>query len=308
MTSNDPADPFAQAADALYALPPAAFTAERNARAKAARADGDRDLAARISALPRASASAWLVNVLVREAEDDLDQVLRLGAELREAQRGADRDRLRELGAARRDLLAEVADRAADRAQEEGHRAGAAALEELQQTLQAAMVDDDAAAAVRTGRLVRALQADGLDPVDVANAVGGPGGGAPARRKPQPDRAPDHDAEGKAERARQREAAAQHVADAERRARRASTEAEDAAADAADAEEQVRQQEQAAQDLRRRLDELRTALHEAEQLLTEAQQAASAARETADRTARDADDARHDVEAATARLGDLQDD
>ncbi len=263
-----------------------------------------------MTALPRASASAWLVNTLVREADDDLAQVLHLGEQLRQAQSSGDRDRLRELGAARRDLLAEVADRAGDRAEQDGHRVGAAVLDEFQQTLQAALVDDDAAAAIRTGRLVRGLTADGLEPVDLANAIGGPGRLAPAATRPtprQPRKAEDQEAqqEAEAERARQRQQAEQHAADAERRAAHARREADAAATDATDAEERAQQEDEAAQDLRTRLDELRTALQEAEQRLAAAQQAATEARSTADEAERDADDARDEADEAAARLRDL---
>ena len=264
-----------------------------------------------MTALPRASASAWLVNTLVREAADDVAQVLHLGEQLRDAQASGDRDRLRELGAARRDLLAEVADRAADRAEQDGHRVGPAVLDEFQQTLQAALVDDDAAAAIRTGRLVRGLTADGLEPVDLANAIGGPGRLAPAATrpaapKPVPEADPGARREAEAERARQRKQAEQHAADADRRAARARHGADAAATDATEAADRAQQEERAAQDLRTRLDELRTALEEAEQRLADAQQAATAARDAADEAERDADDAQDEAEAAAARLRDLQ--
>ncbi|GAA4750685.1 hypothetical protein GCM10025783_24000 [Amnibacterium soli] len=252
------------------------------------------------------------MDVLVREADDDLAQVLHLGEQLRRAQATADREALRDLGAQRRDLLAEIADRAADRAEQDGHRVGAAVLDEFQQTLQAALVDDDAAAAIRTGRLVRGLTADGLEPVDLADAIGGPGRLAPAAPRPrtsQPRRAEDPAAqrEAEAERARRRRQAEQHAADAERRAARARREADEAATEAHDAEDRAQQEERAAQDLRARLDELRTALQEAEQRLAGAQQAATEARDTADEAERDADDARDEADSAAARLRDLQD-
>ena len=53
--------------------------------------------------------SAWLVDLLVREAPDDLQRVLDLGEALREAQEDGDRTRLRELTAERRSLLGEIA-------------------------------------------------------------------------------------------------------------------------------------------------------------------------------------------------------
>lgn len=287
-------DRFAAVAQELYALPPGGFTAERNARAKAARAGGDRDLAARIAALPRSSASAWLVNVLVRTNGADLDRVLALGTALREAQQRGDRDRLRELGAERRELLSAVTGRAAERAGEAGHRVGDGPLEEFQQTLQAALVDDDAADAIRTGRLLRALKADGLDPVDLTDAVGGPGCRTVA---PRPRHAGGSDRAVEAERDRQREEAAQRSAAAERRAADAQEEAEAAAQHARAAEAQADGRARAADELRIRLDQLRDALQQAEDQQRDAVDAASQARAAADRAARAAEDARREADA-----------
>ncbi|MBO0788916.1 MAG: hypothetical protein J2P33_22885, partial [Actinobacteria bacterium] len=99
-------DSLARAADELYAIPPAGFTAARNERARQAREAGDRDLAAAIAGLRRPTASAWLVNLLSREAPDQVSRLLELGEELREAQQALAGDRLRELSGRRRQLVA----------------------------------------------------------------------------------------------------------------------------------------------------------------------------------------------------------
>ena len=57
-------------ADDLYAGPPGEFIARRTAAAKAARSDGDRELAAAIGELRKPTVSAWLVNLLVRDDPD----------------------------------------------------------------------------------------------------------------------------------------------------------------------------------------------------------------------------------------------
>lgn len=252
-------DALAAVAGELYALPLGRFTAERNARAKAARDDGDRDLAARIAALPKPSAAAWLVDGLVAGAPEDLQRVLDLGDELQQAQEDADRDRLRELTVHRRTLLAEVARSSAERAEAAGQRVGDAVLEEFQQTLQVALGDPAAAAAVRTGRLVRALGAD--DP-DRADAVAG---GAPAGSPPRPRRSDD---------TRRREA--------ERRLAEARRLADSAAEEARAAETLVEDRDRDAEDLRRRVAELQTRLDAAEQALAAAREAAETARQHAD--------------------------
>jgi hypothetical protein len=261
----------------LLSGPLAGFTAERNARAKAARADGDRDLAARIGALPKPSVSAWLIDLLAREAPDDLQRVLDLGDALRQAQDEADRPRLRELAVERRALLSEVARSTAKRAEETGQRVGETVLEEVQQTLQAALASPSAAAAVRTGRLVRALDADGFDPVDLDDAVAGgaPDGVSPGRGSARQGGHGPADGE--------REAAARRAAEEhDRRLAAARDRAEEAVATARDAAATAEDRQRDAADLRKRLEELRPRLEAAEQAHTDAETAAAAARAEAD--------------------------
>ncbi|MUK03591.1 ANTAR domain-containing protein [Vibrio cholerae] len=161
-------------ANRLYALPLDEFTAARNAAATSARKEGDRELASALRALPKAASSAWLVNVLVTRRRDEIEQVLELGASLREAQSGVDRAHLQALGQQRQRLLSAVARQSLEAAAELGHDVGPAALPGVEQTLRAALADPAAAAAVLTGRLVRTLEASGWDPVDLTGAVGGP--------------------------------------------------------------------------------------------------------------------------------------
>lgn len=156
----------------LYAEAPAEFTAARNARAAKVKT-GDPEFAKRIGALKRASVSAWVVGQLVRHRASDIDAALSLAAEMREAQDELDAPALSELTRARRRLTAALARDGASLARDAGVNVSAAALEEVSQTLQAAMTDAAAAAAVTSGRLVRALQTVGFDPVDLTDAVAG---------------------------------------------------------------------------------------------------------------------------------------
>lgn len=165
---------LAERAGALYVLPLDRFTAARNAAAKDAAQDGDRELAAALRALPKPSSAAWLVNVLVDRRRGEVEQVLELAASLKEAQASVDRAQLHALGQQRQRLLAAVARQALDAAAEVGHDVGPAALPGVEQTLRAALADPAAAAAVLTGRLVRPLEASGWDPVDLDGAVAGP--------------------------------------------------------------------------------------------------------------------------------------
>lgn len=155
----------------LYAVPPEEFTAARTAAVKAARVAGDRDAAAHLVALRRPSASAWVVNQLVRQSPDLIDQLLDLGHALAAAQASGAGDALRELGAQRRDLVAAVAQQAVA---DSGRPATAAVRLEVEQTLEAALADPASGEAVRSGRLVRALSYAGFGAVELDGAVAEP--------------------------------------------------------------------------------------------------------------------------------------
>jgi hypothetical protein len=158
----------------LYGLDLDAFTAERNRRAKELRSD-DRELADAVAALPKPSASAWLVDQLVRAEPDAVAAALALGGPLRAAQASFDRDALRELGAARREALSDLADAARRVSADRGRPLGSGIADEVEQTLLAGIADEAAGAAVRSGRLVRALLTVGGEAVDLDGAVAAPG-------------------------------------------------------------------------------------------------------------------------------------
>ena len=176
-------DALTAAADELYALVPEEFTAARNERAKDAKAD-DRVLGQRIGELRRPSPAAWIVNRLVREHPDAVDELLDLGADLRDAQAAGDGRALTKIGSERRKLvsgLLQQATRIADAADRSPSRA---VLDEVEQTLIAGTVDEAAGEALRTGRLVRGLQAVGFEDVDLDGAVAGEASdGRPAKRR-----------------------------------------------------------------------------------------------------------------------------
>ncbi|HEY8301862.1 MAG TPA: hypothetical protein VIG48_08180 [Jatrophihabitans sp.] len=165
----------ARIADELYALAPDEFTAARDKAAKAARDDGEREVADTVKKFRRPSISAWLVNTIART--DELEELLDLGAALREAQRTLDGAELRAMSRQRHQVvrgLSELAVRLT------GKKPADTAQREFEATLEAALADDAAAEAVRTGRLMRALTSTGLEPVDLTDAVAAPDT-APAR-------------------------------------------------------------------------------------------------------------------------------
>ena len=165
-------DALTTAADELYALVPDEFTAARNTRAKEAGLD-DRALGQRIGELRRPSPAAWIVNMLVREHPDAVDELLDLGADLRDAQAASDGKTLTAIGSERRKLVSGLLKQATSIADAAARSPSRAVLDEVEQTLIAATVDEPACEALRTGRLVRSLQAVGFEDVDLDGAVAG---------------------------------------------------------------------------------------------------------------------------------------
>lgn len=150
------ADPtLEQIAAELCAGPQEGFVSARNAHAARV---GDADLSRRIRALRKPSIAAWVVNVFAQERTGQLEQALQLAAELREAQDDLDAPALAKLGRERRQLTRRLAETAAELARSRGERITAATLEAVHQTISAAFFDPVAAAAVASGRLVRALE------------------------------------------------------------------------------------------------------------------------------------------------------
>jgi hypothetical protein len=150
-------DPLGDVADELYGLPAADFTAARNAAAKTAKGEGDRDLAARITALPKPSTAAWVVNQLVRRHPDDVDALLELGADMRAAERARDADRIRSLSRERNLRVPALTRQARAVADDTGQAVSDAVETEIENTLTAALATEEFGAAVRSGRLTRAL-------------------------------------------------------------------------------------------------------------------------------------------------------
>ncbi|MFG6444273.1 transposase [Microbacterium sp. P07] len=177
---SPPADVDA-VADDLYALTPGEFTAARNSRASAASGS----LATQIKALRKPSVAAWAVNLLVRDGQ--LGQAVELSQALQEAQDDLDAAELTRLGTQRRALVAGLARRAAELADAAGTTLSSAARDDVEKTVNAAVVDAAAGAVVLTGRLVRTLDANGFDGAPPDDIVGGSVPGvstaAPARSR-----------------------------------------------------------------------------------------------------------------------------
>ena len=166
---------FDEIADDLYGLAPGQFRASRDASAVEARAAGDRALAERIKKLRRPTVAAWLGNRLARERPQDVEELIGLGARLREAQAGLSGAELRRLSRRRADAVAALVARAKVLGPAGGQLVSEAVLEEVTATLEAALADPAAAEALQRGRLSVALQYSGLG-LEVA-----PSGGVSSR-------------------------------------------------------------------------------------------------------------------------------
>ncbi|SDM67722.1 hypothetical protein [Allokutzneria albata] len=166
----------------LYGLKPGEFTAARNARVAEAKKDGDTKAAEAISALRKPSTAAWLVNQLVREHSEEIDELLRLGVELRAAHTTLDGAKLRELGQQRHRTVRGLIKLAAGI-----HSLSAAVERELEETLTTALSDPDAAAVLEAGRLTTTLRLDDRASwPEVTTAL--PVKRAKPKSKPKPDK------------------------------------------------------------------------------------------------------------------------
>jgi uncharacterized phage infection (PIP) family protein YhgE len=285
-------------ADELYGLPLPEFTPARDARAKELKGT---DLGRQVKALRKPSVAAWVVNLLVRRETEQVEQVLSVGAALREAQASMSGDALRELTRQRRQLTAAVTTQARRTAREEGTKVTDAVADQVEATLTAAMVDEQCALAVRSGLLVAALATTGLDPADVAGAVAVPealGFEAPARAAEPPPRpdlhvVPDPEADRKAvEAAEQALSAAQSALD------EATGTYDEARSAYDDLEARSLQLQAGIDELRGKIAELESAAEEVDDEMSDAEDA----RDEAAAAVRDATKARDAAAAALEKL------
>ena len=281
-------------ADELYALPQEEFTPARDAKARELKAD--KELAASVKKLKKPSVAAWVVNLFVRRAAEQVDQVVAVGQALRQAQEGMDAAELRALTKQRRQLTSAVTQEARRLARDEGLKVTQAVADQVEATLTAAMLDADCAKAVRSGLLVAALSATGVDTVDVASAVAVPealGFAATPTTAGEPVRPELHVVPGD-ERARKRTEAEEALAAAQEML----DTAEQSVAEAGQAVEALQarslQLQAEIDEVRRRLSELESSAEETDEELEDAEEkegearsahaAALAARDAAQRT------------------------
>ncbi|WP_238008049.1 TolC family protein [Dactylosporangium sp. AC04546] len=170
-------DALAGIAARLYAAPPEEFVAVRTEEVARARKAKDTALAAAIGKLRKPTLAAWLVNRLSHERPDLIEELLALAEDLRTAQRelrGAD---LRELSTRRRTLLATLTREATRLA---GPDRTTLPSTEVENTLAAALADEEVALAVRAGTLTKALEYTGFGETPRPQLRLVQGGGSPS--------------------------------------------------------------------------------------------------------------------------------
>ncbi|MEV8150163.1 hypothetical protein AB0O52_18725 [Arthrobacter sp. NPDC080073] len=288
----------------LYTLVPSAFTAARTARAKEAKSAGEAELAKQLAQLPKPSTAAWAVNMLVRHGTKEFAGVLELGASLGRAQEQQDHDRLRTLGQQRPRVLGAAVEQARAVAEGLGVKISCAAAMEIEATLRAAMTDPGAAAALRSGQLVRSLSTNGLEPVDLSGAVA-VAGAIPAvdtTEKGSDDggrqRGRKDSQRGRADSEREREKAQAALVEAERSADKADLELAQAEREKSEA---VRRSEQLAVEVKAAKDKLAALQQE----LAATEWAITLAERNRKQAARTAARERRTAESARARLEGL---
>jgi vacuolar-type H+-ATPase subunit I/STV1 len=259
-------------ADELYGLPHEEFTPARDAKARELKAE--KELAAAVKKLKKPSVAAWVVNLFVRREAEQVEQVIAVGAALREAQEGMDGAELRALTRQRRQLTSAVTQQARSLAKDEGLKVTQSVADQVESTLTAAMLDPECAQAVRSGLLTAALSSTGFDSGDVAAAVALPEalGFTASATSGEPAAPPDLHVVPGDEKARKREEAETALAVAQETV----DETESTLTEANQAVEELQarslQLQSEMDELKRKLSELETAAEETDEQLEDAEE------------------------------------
>jgi hypothetical protein len=292
---------FDEVADELYGLPPDEFTAARTRYEKEAKAAGNREEAAHIRALAKPSVTAWLANQLAREHRAELEPLLELGAGLRDATRNLAGDQLRELSRQQSKLVYALVQQARQLARNAGRSVSEDVARGLDETLRAALADEEAGSLLLAGRLTDALQTSGFE-----SAFGGSNGTGDAKVIPITSHKDSGGRRGASEDERLR--AEQRLVDAQRALADATASLESAQAEATEVEAAAVAAQQRVEKLRQQLDELRQQLDEGRQRLDDASNAASDSERRRRDQAAVVQRAERAVQAAQRKAADAQDD
>ncbi|WP_067683998.1 hypothetical protein [Nocardia miyunensis] len=174
----------------LYGLPPAEFVAARTERARQARDAGDKALAAAIGKLRRPTVAAWALNLLSREASDDVRALLEVGDALRDAQRRLSAEQLRALTPQRQKVVNALTRKATELAAGRGQRLTEPVLRDIGASLHAALADQSVADRLLAGTLTAAATYEGFG---LAALTAVPGAGHRSFRTRSPTADPTED-------------------------------------------------------------------------------------------------------------------
>ncbi|MFB9682626.1 hypothetical protein [Amycolatopsis plumensis] len=270
---------FDTVAGELYGGDLAEFVSARNKAAKAAKAEGDAELAKRIQQLRKPTTAAAIVNGLARDDSDQLRELAELGAELRDAHTRLAGDELRALTRRRGELVRRIL--------HELPSMSDTVSREVEATLEAVAAEPDTAALALAGRLTSVAHQDTDQWFSLAASVPPATGKRPRKLvdKAEP-------AEPKRDHRREEEERARARAERERLRKEAAERDKERAV----AERDLVRTERAAEQATARVDDLRERLAEAEEragrakaefetakaAFDEADAAAAAARKAAD--------------------------
>lgn len=277
---------FDTVAGELYGGDLAEFVSARNAAAKAAKAEGDADLAAKIKELRKPTTAAAIVNRLAREDPDELRELAELGDELRDAHTRLAGDDLRALTRRRGELVRRIVHGLA--------KMSDTVAREVEATLEAVAADPDTAALALAGCLTSVAHQDADQWFTLAASAPPSAGKRPAKlvEKAEPARPKRSPRTEKTEKDRQREAEERAERERVRAEReRLRKEAAELAKERAVVERDLVRTERAAEQATARVEDLRTRLAEAEERagrVTAEFEAAKEAYEQADAAANEA--------------------
>lgn len=153
-------------ADTLFQLPPAEFTAARNALAAKLKSDGDAEAADQIRALTKPSISAWVTNQLYWRHRKAFDRLLAAGEQFRQAQAAQLAGKSSDMRApldARREALSELTRTAGQVLRDTGHPASPDIMRRIMTTLEALATYGDHPGSPRPGRLTADVDPPGFE-------------------------------------------------------------------------------------------------------------------------------------------------
>jgi hypothetical protein len=140
----------------------------------------------KIGKLPKPTVVAWLANQLARQYPGELRPLLELGEALRQATADLDAGQLRELSRQQHQVVSALTVRARELASAAGQAVSGSTVRGLEDTLHAALADEQAAQLFTQGRLAAGLSRTGFPGIDISASAAA---AAEARFRPSCTRA-----------------------------------------------------------------------------------------------------------------------